>query len=182
MSCFRLGTLTILVTHINWWIILHLLVSSMVVTVLAHHCQFPQLAAISAGPINFFIMGSGINLDQDCRKCWKNKKPKKETQMMFYRRSTLFIFCWNTFWLAGLLAGWTFVADCETSEDIINMNTFYQAEWRQKVFMREGIRGYGLYAVVGGIIFTGFLNLIFVLVNPDVELADSLKSKDNSSS
>jgi len=62
------------------------------------------------------------------------------------------------------------------------MNTFYQAEWRQKVFMREGIRGYGLYAVVGGIIFTGFLNLIFVLVNPDVELADSLKSKDNSSS
>ena len=88
----------------------------------------------------------------------------------FYRKSTVFMFFWNTLLLSGFLVAWTFVADCETSKDFIKMNTFYQAEWRQKVFMREDIRGFGLYTVAGGIIFSGILNLLFLFINPDKEL------------
>jgi len=164
---FRMGTLALLVTHINWWVVVPCLTSSIWVAILAKSCGLCLLPAISTGPINLFIMGCGINLDRN--KCWK-PEAKEENMKKFYRKSTVFMFFWNTLLLSGFLVAWTFVADCETSKDFIKMNTFYQAEWRQKVFMREEIRGFGLYTVAGGIIFSGILNLLFLFINPDKEL------------
>jgi len=164
---FRLGTLTILVTHVNWWVLVPCLLSSIWVAILAKSCKFGLLPAISTGPINLFIMGSGINLD--AKRCWQTKATK-ENLKNFYRKSTLFMFIWNTVFLCGFLAAWSFVADCETNKESIKMNIFYQAEWRQKVFMRDEIRDFGLYIVTGGIIFAGFLNLIFLLINLESEL------------
>jgi len=60
------------------------------------------------------------------------------------------------------------------------MNIFYQAEWRQKVFMRDEIRDFGLYVVTGGIIFAGFLNLIFLFINLESELYDQDTSQEES--
>jgi len=164
---FRLGTLTILVTHINWWVIVPCLISSCWVAVLARSCGLCFLPAISAGPINLFIMGSGVNLEGN--KCEAERRGGD--LLSFYKKSTSFMFIWNTLVLGGFLVAWTFVADCHTDEDFIKRNMFYQAEWRQKVFMRENIIDYGLYAVSGGIIFTGALNLIFLFINAGEELA-----------
>ena len=95
-----------MVTHINWWVIIPCLVSSVVVTVLAHNHKYGQLSAVSAGPINLFIMGTGINLKQCSGGCWITNTNTKENQIKFYKLSSSSsgtLCCLGRFLLAGLL-------------------------------------------------------------------------------
>ena len=166
----RLGTLTILTTHINWWIILPCLVSSVVVTVLASKNDYKLLSAIIAGPVNLIVMGTGMDLEFGFNQNWstiERSNKKMNNQNEFYKQSTLFILIWNTLLLAGFLTAWTIVTDCEKS---LTHNTLYVQEWKEKVFMKEEIRSYGLYIIIGVILMAGFLNALFLFVDTKEEL------------
>ena len=167
----RLGTLTILTTHLYWWIILPCFVSSVVVTVLASKNEYKLLSAIIAGPVNLFVLGTGMDLEQGFDRQWitKNRTNKDmHNQNQFYKQSTIFILIWNTLLLAGFLVAWTFVSYCDTRPIQHLSHTF--EHWREKIFMREEIRSYGLYVVVGVIIFFGFLNALFLFIDTGEEL------------
>eukprot|EP00092_Neocalanus_flemingeri_P011754 GFUD01012676.1.p1 GENE.GFUD01012676.1~~GFUD01012676.1.p1 ORF type:complete len:547 (-),score=79.15 GFUD01012676.1:142-1782(-) len=181
VSCivFRVGTLTILTTHINWWIILPCMVSCVVVTVMASNNNYALLSAIIAGPVNLFVMGTGMDLEHGFEKgrvgrlTTRRSSEEKNNQNKFYKQSTLFILIWNILLLSGFLVAWNYFTDCKNTD---LLDHFFMKDWRQKVFLMDEIKDFGLYIVTGVTMLAGLLNALFLFVDTREELDDSLKS------
>ena len=138
---------------------------------LASKNKYKLLSAIIAGPVNLFVMGTGMDLECGFDRQWINKdKGKKDmyNKNQFYKHSTIFILIWNTLLLIGFLAAWTVFTNCDKI-DVEDLPHIFQ-HWREKIFMRNEIRSFGLYVVVGVILFAGFLNALFLFVDTRDEL------------
>ena len=113
--------------------------SSVVVTVLAKKNNYNQMSAIIAGPVNLFVMGTGMDLEQGFEngRLTTRSCKEKSNQNQFYKESTLFIFIWNILLLSGFLVAWNYVSDCDIP---LAQNVFQIKDWRGKVFLWDDIK------------------------------------------
>ena len=165
---FRMGTLLILCTYLNWWAIIPVFSSFVMVMLFAsQHGQQP-VESLLAGLANVFIISPGIKLADLAELHYKEEVLKVSQLRKFYKKSSYFLFLFY----AGILSLFLCIYYFERKGSI-QSEWFNMPYWGKKAFNESSFSQFGgLYTFSAFVILTGLVNILIIHVDKGEELLD----------